>query len=96
MSQQSFKDALTRLATDSSFRDEATNNPARVVEEFELTREELRALANAAKVSGADMTQVDAILGQTVASQPPANPADWSVSCCCCCCCGTEGIVVNL
>lgn len=91
-----FKEAISRLVTDPDFRRNAIGNPTVLVEEYQLNREELRALANAAQVSGADMTQVDAIFGQTVRSGPPVDLAGWSVSCCCCCCCGTEGIVVAI
>jgi hypothetical protein len=94
MSATSFKDALHKLATDAQFRNDAINDPTKVVEQYRLTREELRALASAGRMSGADMTQVDAIFGFVVPAQI-TSPQDTSISCCCCCCCGTEGILVH-
>jgi hypothetical protein len=99
MSQQAFKDALTKLATDAAFRAQATTDPAKVVEAFPaLSREEIRALAQAGRVAGASMTKVDDIFGkpvERVTEDIEGGGTSVSVSCCCCCCCGTEGLILH-
>ena len=99
MSQSTFKEALSRLTSDKGFRDEAINDPVKLISEYaDLTREELRALANVARVSGADVSNLDPIIDQVVVKPDSAFSDNEvrDVSCCCCCCCGTDGLVRQL
>ena len=92
-----FKKALNKLATDKTFREKALRSPEALTTEFKLSVHELRALRQAAVMSGADMKQIDATRSRAIkAGLASANlAADWDVdiSCCCCCCCGETSVV---
>lgn len=84
-----FKNALSKLATDTRYRQIATTDPAKIQSDFNLSIRDLSALREAAQLSGADMTRIDAVI-----RQQNGNIADTDVDvdiercCCCCCCCG--------
>lgn len=91
-----FKKALNRLGTDKEFRDKALKNPEVLTNEFQLSVMQLRALRQAATLSGADMKQIDSVRTRTVkAGLATGLAADWDIdiSCCCCCCCGETAVV---
>lgn len=92
-----FKKALNKLATDKAFRDKALKSPEALTTEFKLSVHELRALRQAAVMSGADVKQIDAIRSRAIKAGLASGSlaADWDVdiSCCCCCCCGETSVV---
>jgi L-alanine-DL-glutamate epimerase-like enolase superfamily enzyme len=92
-----FKKALNKLATDQAFREKTLKSPESLTTEFKLSVHELRALRQAAVLSGADMTQIDSIRSRAIkAGLATGNlAADWDIdiSCCCCCCCGETAVV---
>jgi hypothetical protein len=82
-----FREALRRIASDTAYRNSAIQNPRIVLNDFRLSLQDLRALRDAAVLSGADVSQVDNLLNQ---SQVGPIPAD--ACCCSCCCCGETGV----
>lgn len=91
-----FREALTRFASDPSFREEATRNPELVQENFKLSLEELQALRQVAIMSGADVSEVDKARAQVferLAGRVKAVDVDVSCCSCCCCCCGETAVL---
>jgi hypothetical protein len=86
-----FRDALRRIATDTAYRNSAIQDPRKVLTDFKLSMQDLRALRDAAVLSGADVSQVDKILSQAELGPVPADAC-----CCSCCCCGEAGVDVVL
>jgi hypothetical protein len=82
-----FKNALSKLATDTRYRQIATSDPAKIQSDFNLNLRDLTALREAAQLSGADMTRIDAII---LAQKGNVSDVDVDIErcCCCCCCCG--------
>ena len=92
-----FREALKTLANDVSYRNAAIKNPKKIMDDFDLSLIELRALRDAAIMSGADVRVVDQMVaGEMVAhaAYPGAEVADIDISCCscCCCCCGETAV----
>ena len=85
-----FKNALSKLATDTRYRQLATTDPAKIQSDFNLSINDLSALREAAQLSGADMSQIDAIIRAQggVAETDVDVDLDNTRCCCCCCCCG--------
>lgn len=82
-----FSDALRRFSSDETFRNQAINAPEKVNQEFpDLTLDELAGLRSAARLSGVDMTAIDA-------SANPSGGITADACCCSCCCCGEAGSV---
>lgn len=91
-----FRRVLSRLASDSAYREAATRDPDLIAKDFKLTLKELQALRQVAIMSGADVTQVNQIRAQEIRTQAAERLAtDIDVSCCscCCCCCGETAVV---
>ena len=93
-----FRKALNTLANDVSYRNAAIKDPKKIMDDFDLSLIELRALRDAAVMSGADVRAVN----QVVASEMVAHSVyadadkvgDIDISCCscCCCCCGETAV----
>lgn len=88
-----FKDALTALACDSGYRHRATHDPKLVVQDYQLTEQEIQALRQAAEMSGADTSEIDRVVAEGGEGLTDVNV---TISCCCCCCCGETGVTVAL
>jgi hypothetical protein len=100
MAKEDFRSALTKLATDQTFRTSAISNPETIENTFSLSITELQALRDAAVMSGADMSAVDALRGLRIQERArgqlsPSLANGTSVSCCscCCCCCGETAVI---
>ncbi|MDQ3964526.1 MAG: hypothetical protein M3277_11545 [Actinomycetota bacterium] len=92
---EQFREALTKFASDPSFREEAMRSPEIVQENFKLSLEELQALRQVAIMSGADVSEVDKVRAKVFANRAGRVEAtDVDVSCCscCCCCCGETAV----
>jgi hypothetical protein len=89
-----FRKALTKLATDLKYRNEATKAPSNITKDFNLTPEELKALREVAILSGADVAEIDKL--RLHESGPHAEAVNVHVHCCCCCCCGETGLAPSL
>lgn len=87
-----FKEALRKLASDTSFRNEASTNPKLITEKFKLSMQDLRSLRDAAVLSGVDIKDVDALFSK--AENQPIAAAQ--ACCCCCCCCGDTGVAIMI
>ncbi|MCH9680227.1 MAG: hypothetical protein K0V04_02235, partial [Deltaproteobacteria bacterium] len=86
-----FKAALTQLAQNVGYREQATQNPQLIVKDFTLSLKELSALRAVAAMSGADVDAIDHVTAATISQHAEKeDAADWDISCCscCCCCCG--------
>lgn len=98
-SRQEFKRALTALASDQQFREQAIKDPRLVTRKFKLSLTELESLREVAILSGADVTAVNKIRADEIARRGTAARAsltilDIDISCCscCCCCCGETAV----
>lgn len=93
-----FREALRRIASDNTYRIDVTANPKKLLGDFQLTKSDVEALRQAAIMSGADLTQVDALLSKPgVANYNGMKPMLMNNGCCCCCCCcGETGVEVSL
>jgi hypothetical protein len=89
-----FKEALTRLASDSDYRGRAIADPALIVQDYQLSEREIQALRQAAEMSGVDTSEIDRVVASE--GQGLASNVNVTVSCCCCCCCGETGVTVAL
>lgn len=90
-----FRMALSRLASDVTYRERAMKEPTLIVRDFDLSRKELMALREAAVLSGADISRVDQMrAAEILVNASGMGVADVDVSCCscCCCCCGETAI----
>jgi hypothetical protein len=84
-----FKAALTRLASDTAYRSTAIREPSVITSDFKLSTRELYALREAAKLSGHDIAEIDAVI---TSNQLAAVDVDVDHCCCCCCCCGETAV----
>jgi hypothetical protein len=98
-SRAEFKRALTALASDQEFRTQAIKDPRLVTRKFKLSLTELESLREVAILSGADITAVNKIRANEIASRATTaalkrTTIDIDISCCscCCCCCGETGV----
>lgn len=83
-----FKDALSKLATDTRYRQLTTTDPAKIQSDFNLSINDLSALREAAQLSGADMSQIDSVIRAQGGGIASDVDVDIERCCCCCCCCG--------
>ncbi len=93
-----FRQALTRLASDPAYREQASAEPSIITKDFRLGLRELQALRQVAIMSGADVTAVNRLRAEAIskgANQSPMAQSDINISCCscCCCCCGETAVV---
>ena len=89
-----FKAALNRLSTDTTFRKAVLARPETLTKEFKLSLRELHALRQAAIMSGADMTRINKVRAREIANaKATLTDIDIDISCCCCCCCGETAVV---
>jgi hypothetical protein len=99
MADEDFRNALTKLATDTEFRTNAISDPHLIEEAYKLSVSEFQALRVAAAMSGADMRAVDALRGERISQRARGElqmaNGGTSVSCCscCCCCCGETAVI---
>lgn len=93
-----FRDVLRRLSSDTAYRNKAAADPTVLHQDFKLSIQDLRALRNAAVLSGVDVSKIDAMLNNIELSAygAGAKPAFFDDGCCCCCCCGQAGAVVRI
>jgi len=103
-----FKQVLTKLASNATFRSQALQNPAMITKTYpSLTKLQLEALRDCAILSGANIATINKVRAaaiSTAGSQSAAgaiviggHSLGWSVSCCscCCCCCGETAVLVK-
>jgi hypothetical protein len=91
-----FREALSRLASDTDYREKTTVNPLLLAQDYHLSDKDLQALRQVAELSGADVSQVDkAVSDFGDAEGAGLKDVTVTVSCCCCCCCGETGTVVT-
>lgn len=91
-----FRDALSRLASDTEYRDKATADPMLVAQDYHLSDKDLQALRQVAELSGADVSQVDKVVTDFSGGEGAGlKDVNVTVSCCCCCCCGETGTVLT-
>jgi len=91
-----FREVLTRLANDSSFRAQATADPALITSNFRLSLKELQALRQVAVLSGADVSTVDRVRITSISeTRPSLDSVDVSCCSCCCCCCGDTAVSIT-
>jgi hypothetical protein len=95
MADDDFKSALTKLASDPDYRSKAQQDPELIQKDYGLSVKELQALRQVALLSGADVSQVDALRGKEIANRSTEEAAAVDVSCCscCCCCCGETAVI---
>lgn len=100
-----FRKALSRLATDAKYREQATKNPELILKDFKLSLRDLQALRQVAALSGADVTAVNKVRAREFArlsdefgvlGKGALAATDIDISCCscCCCCCGETAVSV--
>jgi hypothetical protein len=102
-----FRKALSRLATDAKYRQQATKNPEVILKDFKLSLRDLQALRQVAVLSGADISAVNKVRAREMARlsdefgvlgkgalAPAATDIDISCCSCCCCCCGETAVSV--
>jgi hypothetical protein len=96
MAEETFKAALTKLASDPEYRQKAQEDPTIIEKDYGLSVKELQALRQVAVLSGADVSQVDHIRGTMIAerSGDELKSVDNGCCCCCCCCCGETAVLV--
>ena len=92
---QGFKAAI-KLLTDQKYRDEATVNPLKLLDDCSLSLEELETLRDAAVLSGVPHSAIDDLFVnlRLGSFSKPGVPSKGTNSCCCCCCCGQAGATV--
>jgi hypothetical protein len=84
-----FKGALSKLSVDTRYRQLTLADPAKIQSDFNLSIKDLSALREAALLSGADMTRIDATIRQQGGNVSGVDvDVDVEHCCCCCCCCG--------
>ena len=104
-----FKQVLTKLAGDSTYRNAAIANPAKITHDYPtLSPLQLDALRDCAILSGKNIAAINKLRAAAVTSAAGSNPGalvisvsggpgrgGWQVSCsCCCCCCGETAVLV--
>jgi hypothetical protein len=96
-SSDNFKAALTKLASDNTYRNAAIKDPGLILNDFKLSLKELSALRSVAAMSGADIRAVDSLAARAIAARADSDSTDVDVSCCscCCCCCGETAAVAT-
>ena len=89
-----FQAALTRLATDSDYRQQATEDPSLITTDYKMSLKELQALRQVAVLSGADTRVVDRFRADLIGRGAAGALDSVDVSCCscCCCCCGDTAV----
>ena len=105
-----FKAALTKLATNSTYRTAATKNPSMVTHDYpSLSPLQLDALRDCAILSGANIAAINKVRAAAITSAASSNPGavtisvsggpgrgGWQISCSsCCCCCGETAVLLR-
>jgi hypothetical protein len=93
-----YKKALSRLASDVQYRMTSTKNPNVIMSDYPLSVKELSSLRSAAVLSGADVSAVDSLVSAAIGLSasgtdgPSIEGVDVSCCSCCCCCCGETAV----
>ena len=88
-----FKSALTKLATDTRYRQLTMTDPAKIRSDFNLSINDLSALREAAQLSGADISKIDSAIRAQRGGVASEDEDILIETCCCCCCCGETAAV---
>ncbi len=96
-----FKAALSKLATNTTFRASAMKDPTLITKSFKLTAGELEMLRQVAILSGADNAALNKARAAAISGRSGITIGNtgigWSISCCscCCCCCGETSVLTH-